>query len=214
MTATQESYLNHFLGTYEKQVSKPVLDEVRDHYRMAITTAMTNGSSFDEALTNTHESFGGEHGVLSLEWPFQKSLVIRRRDDIEHALRRYTWGKKLPITIGIFLVIWWNNDTGSSLVSHLGGPGLFGFLLHVTSYYTEGMSKRANRLAFFLIVAAMMAYVLGVHTTNKSVHGSGNLYLIAGWSAVQTLLVLIILINFKQKPSPYLKRKEDVYGSI
>jgi hypothetical protein len=217
MTDAQESYLSQFLAAYEKRVSKPVLDEVGDHYHAAIVTAMTNGSSFDKALTDTHEAFGRADGILALEAPFQKSLVIRHRDGVEQTLGTFLRGKKLLIALGLFLYTFWKNSTDSSSF-FLADVAILGVLLlaiHCLSYHTEQTIVRANWN--WLLTAACLGtetvYLLNKGRIITYLQATGSWVPMAGWSAFQTLLLLVLWANFTQKRSPYLKRTDTLLTS-
>jgi len=210
LTCAQESYLNLFLGAYEKQVSKPVLDKVRDHYREAITTAMANGSSFDKALADTHAAFGRADGIVALEMPFQKSLSSAYRNGVAQTLGTLLWGRKLPFAMGLFLYIVWKNSTAGASLSlaeiALGGALLQAF--HLVSYYTGGGKRWLSWLLGSVCFGEAISYLLSAKRIMTYLQATDNWALLAGLSVCQTLLLLVFWASLTQKRSPYIARPD------
>ncbi|ARK09887.1 hypothetical protein A6C57_05800 [Fibrella sp. ES10-3-2-2] len=209
LTTEQESYLNHFLGAYEVRVSTPALNEVRDHYREAITTAIANGSSFDEALTNTHAAFGRADGILALEAPFQKSLSSQYRKGVAQTLGTLLWGRKLPITVGLFAYICWKNSTASTS-SLLFADIAVGFALlqayHFVPCYTGRRYSWLNWLVSGVFFSGAIGYFMSAKRIIMHLQATDNWALITGLSVLQTLLLLVFWANIWQNRSSDLRR--------
>ncbi|OIN60176.1 hypothetical protein [Arsenicibacter rosenii] len=73
LTTDQLAAIDRHLRKDNWLLNEDLIAELTDHYANAITEAMEQGQSFDNALVGIHQSFGGRRGLLTMEDAFIKN---------------------------------------------------------------------------------------------------------------------------------------------
>ena len=107
MKITQGQYfeIEEFFTDKCRLVEAEFIQEMIDHFIDGIEMRMTETVSFEAALGQTIDEFGGVRSIRKMEWGFQKSLTRKLAREWWMAVREYAHRPKLYRSVTIFIVI-------------------------------------------------------------------------------------------------------------
>lgn len=134
MKITQGQYfeIEDFFIKKCKLVETEFIDEMMDHFIDGIEAKINDDTSFESALMQTSDDFGGVPLLRKMEWNFQKSAFQKQIKAWINTVRSYFSTPKLYRSVMIFALVFviafWIEPNGSSTFKN-GLPGfIYGFL--------------------------------------------------------------------------------------
>lgn len=140
MKITQGQYfeIEDFFTKKCKLVETEFIDEMMDHFIDGIEAKVKEGTSFESALIETSDDFGGVRLLRKMEWDFQKSSSKKEVKAWVNSVRSYFSTPKLyrsiVISALVFAMILWIQPGPSAAFENLLPGFIYGFLILPASF--------------------------------------------------------------------------------
>lgn len=107
MKITQGQYfeIQQFFIEKCRLVEEKFFQEMMDHFVDGIESQMAEGISFEKAMNQVVDNFGGVSSIRKMEWSFQKSFMKKQVKELWMIVGEYSSRPKLYRSIVIFIVV-------------------------------------------------------------------------------------------------------------
>ncbi|MCX6218891.1 hypothetical protein [Spirosoma sp.] len=109
LTPAQQSTLGYHLRETNLLTNEELILELTDHYTTALLDRMAQGMTFETALTDTQQAFGGRNGLQKMERQYNR-VTFRQYDErwrqalVMQFQKPLLWRQTLPIYAVILLL--------------------------------------------------------------------------------------------------------------
>ena len=102
LTPDQLTAIDRHLRKENWLLNEALITELTDHYIDSISERMSQGITFDTAIREIHQNFGGRKGLLQMEEDYQVSQSRQLDVLIWREIRQFFEQPRLPVLISIF----------------------------------------------------------------------------------------------------------------
>ena len=143
LTPDQLTAIDRHLRKDNWLLNEDLIAELTDHYANAIADKLIKGVSFDMALIDVHNDFGGRKGLLHMEETYQTEKSKQIDVYVWREVRRMMQGDRWPIVLGAFVVLY-------NIHTYLGAVESVDSFLYIGMLYT----------AFTVLLAMVSSFIL------------------------------------------------------
>lgn len=106
MTQDQHTGIVTFLTQKCQLIETAFIEEMTDHFAVSVEARMSDSLSFEQALAQTIDDFGGRKNIQKMEWTYRKAFVKSMfRDWLSVVKSQFARHKRLRTLIVVSLVM-------------------------------------------------------------------------------------------------------------
>ncbi|WP_080054524.1 hypothetical protein [Spirosoma aerolatum] len=165
LTPSQQADLDYHLREVNLLTNEELILELTDHYTVALTEYMTQGMTFETALTEVQKAFGGRKGLQKMEQQYNQ-VTFRRYDTLfmNYVQQQRKW-PHLLVPLLIYSMVYWATThvarptsctVDRLLLTPLGGFALgstIGLLIQACRFLLQqnGLKRNLSPKAIYVI---------------------------------------------------------------